>query len=198
MSIKKVSIIKIEENKNPKFIKTHLIKAKREGEKKEFFWEMTKNNDSVHILIDNIETEELIFVKQVRIPVLFNDNSKNGIVIEACAGIVDKDTSLFQIAKEEIEEECGYCPSIENIKFLKKLKSSVGMSGSNSFAFSVEVTEDMKISEGGGLESEDIEVIRVKYSKLNDFFNSDIHTDAITLYLLNDWKIKQIEKLIKR
>ena len=31
-----------------------------------------------------------------------------GLTYELCAGIVDKDSSVEQIAKEEILEECGY------------------------------------------------------------------------------------------
>lgn len=31
-----------------------------------------------------------------------------GITVELCAGIVDKDLTLAEVAKEEILEECGY------------------------------------------------------------------------------------------
>lgn len=39
-----------------------------------------------------------------------------GITIELCAGIVDKDKSLIQIAKEEVMEECGYDVPLEKIQ----------------------------------------------------------------------------------
>jgi len=163
-NLKKVTIISKEDNKEPKFIKTMSVKAKREGGK-EFYWEATKQMNSVHILVDNIETQEIILVKQVRIPVLLNDDSQNGEVIELCAGIIDKDCSLEQIAKEEVEEELGYDVPLENIISHKVFKSSVGTSGTNAYTYFCEVTEEMKVSEGGGIESEDIELIRIPYKK---------------------------------
>ena len=48
--------------------------------------------------------------------------AKLGITIELCAGIVDKDASLEQIAKEEIHEECGYDVPIENIQKIKSFR----------------------------------------------------------------------------
>lgn len=45
-----------------------------------------------------------------------------GFTTEFCAGIVDKDKSLNEIAKEEIMEETGYdvpCDSLQEIKTFK-------------------------------------------------------------------------------
>ena len=185
--MKKVEITSVEDNLNPKFIKTELLKCTRDGEP--FFWERIKSHDSVHILVDNVETAELLFVKQVRVPVLANDDSKNGEIVEACAGLVDKDASIHQIAKEEILEELGYDVPTEDVLLLKSLKSSVGTAGTNSYAFIASVNESMKVSEGGGLDdSEDIEVIRIPYAEVDEyFFESDIHTDAITMFLVTYW-----------
>lgn len=180
--MKPVIIKSSEQNNNPQFIKTKKIIFERDG--KEFAWEMVERHDSVHILVNNTETKELIMVKQVRIPVLVNDNSQNGEVYEMCAGLVDKDKDSFQISKEEIEEEMGYCVDKEKIEYIRCLKSGVGSSGNNSHAFYVEVNESEKVSEGGGLEDEDIEVIRIKYEDLNDFITGEVHTDAMTMFLV--------------
>jgi UDP-sugar diphosphatase len=193
--LKKVTIISKEDNKEPKFIKTMFIRAEREG--KEFTWEVTKQMDSVHILIDNIETKEIILVKQVRVPVLLNDTSNNGEMIELCAGLVDKDCSLEQIAKEEVLEEIGYNVPVENIKLKRKLKSSVGTSGTTSYLYTTEITENMKVSEGGGLESEDIEIIKVPYSNVESFIGQLTHIDAITLYAIKEWQIDNVLREIK-
>jgi len=190
-NLKKVTIISKEDNKEPKFIKTMSVKVKRDGGE-EFYWESTKQMDSVHILVDNIETKEIILVKQVRIPVLLNDDSKNGEVIELCAGLVDKNCSLEQVAKEEVEEEIGYDVPLKNITSHKVFKSSVGTSGTNAYTYFCEVTENMKVSEGGGLESEDIELIKIPYQEVSQYFDSDIHTDAITTCIVNEWLIKNI------
>lgn len=39
-----------------------------------------------------------------------------GITLELCAGIVDKDLSLKEIAREEILEECGFNVSSDRIE----------------------------------------------------------------------------------
>lgn len=42
--------------------------------------------------------------------------AKLGITLELCAGIVDKDLSLKEIAREEILEECGFNISSDRIE----------------------------------------------------------------------------------
>ena len=180
--LKKVKIKLIGENLTPRFAKTELVTAERDGVP--FVWERIKSHDSVHVLVDNAETAEILVVKQVRVPVLCNDKSLNGEVIEACAGLVDKDTNIQQIAKEEILEELGYDVPTEEVLLLKSLKSSVGTAGTNSHAFIARVDETMKVSDGGGIDGEDIEVVRIPYEDVDAFFfDSDIHTDAITMYV---------------
>ena len=187
--LKKVEILSVHENTNPKFIKTELLKCEREGQ--EFLWERIKFQDSVHVLIDNVETREIILVKQVRIPVLVNDDSQNGEIIEVCAGLVDKDVTIQQIAKEEVLEECGYDIPVDDLEFLKSMKSSVGVAGTNSHAFIARVDETMKVSEGGGLPEEDIEVVRIPYDEVDTFFfDGDSHTDVITMFLITYWLFK--------
>lgn len=41
-----------------------------------------------------------------------------GLTIEMCAGLVDKKLSLVQIAKEEVQEECGYDAPLENFEVI--------------------------------------------------------------------------------
>lgn len=38
-----------------------------------------------------------------------------GIALEMCAGIVDKDKSLDEIAREEVLEECGYNVPVKSL-----------------------------------------------------------------------------------
>lgn len=188
--MKKVKIISVEENKTPKFVKTNLIKAEREGE--EITWESVKGHDSVHVIVDNTTTKEILLVKQVRIPVLVNDARNDGIVFEACAGLVDKDKSLLQIVQEEIVEELGYNAKIANIAFIKTLKSSVGKIGSNSSMYFATVTEDEKVSDGGGIHGEDIEVVRIPYDEVEAWMfeeKSGIDTDAATMFLMMYWVV---------
>lgn len=188
--LKKIKIKEIIENKIPRFIKTNLVLADREGQ--EIQWEISKTHDSVHILIENTETKELFFVKQVRIPVLVRNPDSSGEVIEACAGIVDKNKSLIQIAQEEIHEEIGYNVPLENISFIRDVKSAVGSSGSNVSLFFATVDESMKEHDGGGLDSEDIEVIKIPFDNVEKELieNNSIFTDSTTLFLTTYWLFK--------
>ncbi len=45
-----------------------------------------------------------------------------GMTFELCAGIVDKDLPLVEIAKEEVEEECGYRVPIENFEKVTSMR----------------------------------------------------------------------------
>ena len=52
-----------------------------------------------------------------------------GLTIELCAGIIDKDLSEVEIAREEVKEECGYLAPLDNFTQIVKFPSSVGVSG---------------------------------------------------------------------
>lgn len=41
---------------------------------------------------------------------------KIGVTLELCAGIVDKDLPLVEIAREEVLEECGYDVPVERME----------------------------------------------------------------------------------
>ena len=193
--LKNVTINEVTENSQPKFVKTEAVVYQREGDEPKI-WEMIKSHDSVHILVDNIETRELLFVKQVRIPVLVNTGE--GACIECAAGLVDKETSVMQIAKEEVIEELGYEPKDKNLLFLRSYKSSVGTAGTNCSAFICTVVEADKVSEGGGLESEDIEIVRVPYDDVQNFLDEQINIDATTLYLTTFWLMSKDSKAARK
>ena len=56
-----------------------------------------------------------------------------GLTLELCAGIIDKDLSEVEIAREEVKEECGYLPSLDRFTQIVKFPSSVGVSGMTRF-----------------------------------------------------------------
>jgi UDP-sugar diphosphatase len=142
---------------DPKFIQASRISYTQNGRAKS--WEVVKVHDSVSILIYHKEKETFILVKQFRPPVYLNNN--DGMTIELCAGIVDKDLSLAQIAKEEVEEECGYAVPVECLQKITSFYSAVGFAGSKQTMYYVEVDDKMRVSDGGGIEGEEIEVLSV-------------------------------------
>ncbi|PHS41004.1 MAG: NUDIX hydrolase [Sulfurovum sp.] len=150
---------------NAKFIATSLATYEQEGIQKS--WEIVQAHDSVAILIYHQEKEAFILVKQFRPAVYLNN--EEGMTVELCAGIVDKKLSLVQIAQEEIDEECGYAVPIETIERITSFHTSVGFAGSKQTLYFAQVHEGMKVSEGGGVDHEQIEVVTLPLKEAKAF-----------------------------
>ena len=148
-----------------KFISSSLATYKQNGMAKS--WEIVQAHDSVAILIYHTELKSFILVKQFR-PAVYVNNTE-GMSLELCAGIVDKNMSLTQIAQEEIEEECGYKVTVESIEKITSFYTSVGFAGSRQTLYYVEIDESMKVSEGGGVDAEEIEVITLPVAQARTF-----------------------------
>ncbi len=142
---------------DPHFIHTSLASYSQNGINKN--WEVVQAHDSVAILIYHHEHRSFVLVKQFRPAVYLNND--DGMTIELCAGIVDKKLTLLEIAQEEIEEECGYLVPLEKIQKITSFYTSVGFAGSKQLLYYAEIDESMKVSQGGGVDGELIEVIEM-------------------------------------
>jgi UDP-sugar diphosphatase len=175
---------KVEELNNPNFIKAGLVSYRQNGIAKT--WEVVDAHDSVAILIYHREHNSFVLVKQFRPAVYMGD--KNGLTVELCAGIVDKNLSLKEIASEEVMEECGYLAPIQNIERVVQVNSAVGFAGSKQTIFYVEVDESMHTGEGGGIDSELIEVVEIPVEEARDFiYNESIAKTTGLLFALMWW-----------
>jgi len=173
------------------FVSLETVQYTQDGIDKE--WECVKSMDSVHIAVFDEDAEIFYLAKQVRIPVLVNDSSNDGIVYELCAGCVDKDKSIEEIAQEEVQEELGFDVPLDKLMYVKSLKSSVGTSGSTSHLFSCKVNSSMRVNAGGGTEHENIEVHELHFEDFDQFmWNSDVHTDAITMMSLCQFRYEKL------
>lgn len=84
---------------------------------------------------------------------------KNAITVELCAGIVDKDLPLNEIAREELIEECGYNVPVERLEEVLRYRSGVGTTGSLQVMYYCEVSDADKVTgAGGGVDDELIDV----------------------------------------
>ncbi|NOZ90126.1 MAG: NUDIX hydrolase [Epsilonproteobacteria bacterium] len=180
----KIEEFKLNELKNPKFIEAVLVSYKQNGIPKT--WEVVKAHDSVAILIYHKEHDSFVLVKQFR-PAVYMSNG-DGLTVELCAGIVDKDLSLVEIASEEITEECGYLVPIDKIERITQVNSAVGFAGSRQTLFYTEVDESMRVSQGGGIDAELIEVIEIPTNKVREFiFDESIAKTTGLLFALMWW-----------
>lgn len=145
------------------------------------------------ILLYNSDKKTVILTKQFRMPTYLNGNH-DGMMIEACAGVLDENNPEDCIRKET-EEETGY-----KIGAIKKVFESYMSPGSVTeilHFFIAEYTDDMKINEGGGLaeEQENIEVLEVEFKKAWDMMKSGQIVDAKTIMLLQYAYINDLCKL---
>ena len=180
---------------DPKFISTSLAVYAQNGIQKN--WEIVQAHDSVAILIYHREEKSFILVKQFRPAVYINN--KEGMSVELCAGIVDKEMTLQQIAQEEIEEECGYAVALESVEKITSFYTSVGFAGSKQTLYYVEVDESMKVSDGGGIDGELIEVIYLGIEEAEAFIydESIVKTPGLMFSFLWWFDKKRQEQPVK-
>ena len=142
------------------------------------------------ILLYNKEQRTVILTKQFRLPTFINGND-SGILIEACAGLLDKDNAEVAI-KRETEEETGY--KIKDVKKIFEAYMSPGSVTEILYFFIAEYSSAMKVNEGGGLEEEEenIEVIETNIDNAMKMMETGEIKDAKTIMLLQYVKLKGI------
>ena len=148
-----------------KFVQPVQLHYSQDGKKRT--WEAVKSHDSVSVLLYHREKNAFLLVKQFRPPVYMTHNRT--CTYELCAGIVDKDVSLEQITREEIDEECGYAVPLSGLEKISSFFNNVGVTGSQQHLFFATIDESMKIHSGGGVSSEQIILEFVPLSEARDF-----------------------------
>lgn len=175
--------------KDSKYIKIYEMSYVENGIKKH--WEVVHSNDAVMILIYNITNDTLIFVKQFRPAVYLRNNY--GYMYELCAGLIDKEgKSIEEIAAEEVEEECGYKVEPASLENIVEFYSSVGTTGSKQYVFYVEVDNNSRISLGGGVDDECIEVIEIPIKDVANFLKKPNITPSLAfafMWFINNKKV---------
>ncbi|TSD67023.1 GDP-mannose pyrophosphatase NudK [Inquilinus sp. KBS0705] len=143
------------------------------------------------ILLYNKAQGTVILTRQFRMPTYLNGNP-DGYLIEACAGLLDKDNPEDCIRKET-EEETGY--KISAVQKIFETYMSPGSVTEILYFFVAEYNKDMKIGEGGGLaeETEHVEVLELPFTQALAMVKSGEIKDAKTIMLL---QYAQINKLI--
>jgi len=130
-------------------------------------WNIAVMHDSIAVLLYETDTRSFILVKQFRPPVYLHNG--DGFTYELCAGLVDKKLPLAEIAREEIREETGYEVPLADLRAVTSFYTSVGKSGARQYLYYAEVTGRQRRSAGGGVENEDIEVIKLPRDRIRDF-----------------------------
>lgn len=148
-----------------------------------------RGNGAVILLYNKI-SDTVILTRQFRLPTYINGNT-SGMLIEACAGLLDNDNPEDCI-KRETEEETGY--KISKVEKVFEAYMSPGSVTEILYFFVAEYSSDMKITDGGGLEEEgeQIEVLELSFNEALTMIDTGEIKDAKTIMLLQHLRIKGI------
>ena len=152
--------------------------------------EMYDRGNGAVILLYNKEKRTVILTKQLRIPTWFNGNT-NGMMIEACAGVLDENDPE-ECIRRETQEETGY--KVTEVKKIMEVYMSPGSVTEIIHFFTGAYSDEMKISEGGGVEGEheNIEVIEITFKEAINMISSGEIKDAKTIMLLQYAQINDL------
>lgn len=142
------------------------------------------------ILLYNAINKTVILTRQFRMPTYLNGN-EDGMMIEACAGLLDKDNAEECIIRET-EEETGY--KISAVKKVFEVYMSPGSVTEIIHFFVAEYSKEMKVNDGGGIaeEQENIEVLEISFTAAIQMIQTGEIKDAKTIMLLQYAQINNL------
>ena len=142
------------------------------------------------ILLYNTLQKTVILTEQFRMPTFINGN-ESGMLIEACAGLLDKDNPEDCI-RRETEEETGY--RLKDVRKIFEAYMSPGSVTEVLYFFIAEYEDTMKINDGGGVqhEQENIEVIEKNIDEALKMIETGEIRDGKTIMLLQYIRLHNI------
>lgn len=154
----------------------------KNGEWKTQNREVYDRGNGATILLYNKQNRTVILTRQFRLPSFINGN-ESGMLIEACAGLLDKDNPEDCI-RRETEEETGY--KISDVRKIFEVYMSPGSVTEILYFFIAEYAASMKTGEGGGVEDEqeNVEVLEMKFEEAIRMMETGEIKDAKTIMLL--------------
>ena len=163
---------------------------KQNGETETQSREAYDRGNGAVILLYNTKAKNVILTRQFRLPTYINGN-KDGMLIEACAGLLD-DNNPEDCIRKETEEETGY--KISKVEKIYEAYMSPGSVTEILYFFIAEYSDEMKINVGGGLEEEgeNIEVLELNFDEALSMIDKGEIKDAKTIMLLQHLRLKNI------
>ncbi|WP_380184764.1 GDP-mannose pyrophosphatase NudK [Kalamiella sp. sgz302252] len=142
--------------------------------------EVYDRGDGATILLYNREKNSVILTRQFRIATWLNGNA-SGMLIEACAGLLDDDEPEECIRKEAIEET-GYQPG--KVEKIYDLYMSPGGVTERLHFFAAEYHDSLRATAGGGVDDEDIDVLELSFPEAWAMVKAGKIKDGKTVMLL--------------
>src|SRR6202048_2350451 len=145
------------------------------------------------LLLFNVDRDTVVLTRQFRFPAYVN-GSPDGLLIEACAGLLDGEDPHTCI-RREAQEETGFVVRAPR-KILEAYMSPGSVTEKLHF-FVAEYEPQDRVSEGGGdaAEGEDIEVVEVPLAGALQMIASGAIQDGKTIMLLQYAALAGLEAL---
>jgi nudix-type nucleoside diphosphatase (YffH/AdpP family) len=142
------------------------------------------------ILLFNRAYGTVVLTRQFRFPAYVNGLA-DGMLVEACAGLLDQEAPE-ECIRREAEEETGF--HIRNARKVFEAYMSPGSVTEKLFFFVAEYEREHKISSGGGdeKEGEDIEVLELSLQEALDMIGRGEIIDGKTIMLLQYAKLQDL------
>jgi len=152
-----------------------------QGNKKTERREAYDRGNGAVILLYNQAKGTVVLTRQFRLPTYVNGN-QDGMMIEACAGLLDQDDPE-ECIRRETEEETGY--RITNVTKIFEAYMSPGSVTEILHFFVGAYSDDQKVNPGGGVEGEEnIEVLEIPFAQAISMVRRGEIRDAKTIILL--------------
>jgi GDP-mannose pyrophosphatase NudK len=153
---------------------------KRDGSWETQSREAYDRGNGATILLYDRSRGMVLLTRQFRLPTYVNGND-SGMLIEACAGLLDKDNAE-QCILREVREETGY--EVRGVRKILEAYMSPGSVTEILHFFIAEYSPAQRADAGGGVEEEDIEVLEMPFTEALSKIASGEIKDAKTIMLL--------------
>ncbi|KAA5975127.1 MULTISPECIES: GDP-mannose pyrophosphatase NudK [Pantoea] len=157
----------------------------RQGEVIRHKREVYDRGNGATILLYNREKNSVVLTRQFRIATYVNGND-SGMLIEACAGLLDDDTPEDCIRKEAIEET-GY--AVGEVEKLYTCYMSPGGVTEQVHFFAAEYHDALRDNAGGGVDDESIDVLELRFPDALAMVADGRIRDGKTIMLLQHARI---------
>jgi len=153
---------------------------KRDGSWETQSREAYDRGNGATILLYDASRGTVLLTRQFRLPTYVNGND-SGMLIEACAGLLDKDNAE-QCILREVREETGY--DVRGVRKILEAYMSPGSVTEILHFFIAEYSPAQRTDADGGVEEEDIEVLEMPFAEALSKIASGEIRDAKTIMLL--------------
>ena len=162
--------------------------GRRDGRTETVVREVHDHGHGAAVLPYDPARDTVLLVRQFRLPPYVS--GADGMMIEACAGLLDGDEPEH-CARREAEEELGY--HVHDLRPVGRMWMTPGSVTESVYLFAGRYGKDDRVGSGGGKqgEDEDIEVLELALGEAWSMLLRGEISDAKTVILLQDLELRK-------